>query len=60
MPHIALPRRLPGITAAFAFRPETAKPIRARAQILLRGPVKALLAIAGKVEESGRSGRPGN
>jgi uncharacterized peroxidase-related enzyme len=38
MPHIALPEGLPGITAAFAFRPETAKPMRALAQVLLRGP----------------------
>ena len=28
MPHIALPENLPGITAGFAFRPETAKPMR--------------------------------
>lgn len=38
MPHIALPDGLPGITAAFAVRPETAKPMRALAQVLLRGP----------------------
>lgn len=35
MPHIALPERLPGITAGFAFRPETAKPMRELAHILL-------------------------
>ena len=28
MPHIALPDGLPGITSAFAFRPETAVPLR--------------------------------
>jgi len=38
MPHIALPANLPGITGAFAFRPETAKPMRALAEVLLRGP----------------------
>ena len=37
MPHITLPD-LPGITAGFAFRPETAKPLRALADVLLRGP----------------------
>jgi uncharacterized peroxidase-related enzyme len=29
---------LPGITSGFAFRPETAKPMRELAEILLRGP----------------------
>jgi uncharacterized peroxidase-related enzyme len=38
MPHIALPPDLPGITSGFAFRPETAKPMRELAEILLRGP----------------------
>jgi uncharacterized peroxidase-related enzyme len=38
MPHIALPDGLPGITAGFAFRPETAKPMRELAEVLLRGP----------------------
>jgi uncharacterized peroxidase-related enzyme len=38
MPHIALPAGLPGITSAFAFRPETAKPMRELAEVLLRGP----------------------
>jgi uncharacterized peroxidase-related enzyme len=38
MPHIQLPDGLPGITSAFAFRPETAKPLRALAETLLRGP----------------------
>jgi len=37
MPHIALPEGLPGITGPFAFSPETAKPMRALAEILLRG-----------------------
>jgi uncharacterized peroxidase-related enzyme len=38
MPHIHLPDGLPGISGAFAFRPETAKPMRALAEVLLRGP----------------------
>jgi uncharacterized peroxidase-related enzyme len=38
MPHITLPEELPGITAGFAFRPETAKPMRELAHILLHGP----------------------
>lgn len=38
MPHIALPLDLPGITSAFAFRPETARPLRELAEVLLRGP----------------------
>ena len=38
MAHIALPRGLPGITSAFAYRPETAKPLRELADVLLRGP----------------------
>ena len=38
MPHIHLPLDLPGITSAFAFRPETAKPMRELAEVLLRGP----------------------
>ncbi|MFC5864668.1 carboxymuconolactone decarboxylase family protein [Acidicapsa dinghuensis] len=35
MPHIALPENMPGITAGFAFRPETAKPMRDLAHVLL-------------------------
>jgi uncharacterized peroxidase-related enzyme len=38
VPHIALPDGMPGITAGFAFRPETAKPMRELAEVLLRGP----------------------
>ena len=38
MPHINLPEGLPGITSAFAFRPETARPMRELAEVLLRGP----------------------
>jgi uncharacterized peroxidase-related enzyme len=38
MAHITLPEGLPGITGPFAFRPETAKPMRALAELLLRGP----------------------
>ena len=37
MPHISLPEGLPGITSGFAFRPETAKPMREIAEVLLRG-----------------------
>ena len=37
MPHIALPEHLPGISAGFAFRPETSKPMRELAEILLHG-----------------------
>ena len=37
MPHIALPE-LPGITAGFAFRPETAMPMRELAHVLLHEP----------------------
>jgi uncharacterized peroxidase-related enzyme len=35
MPHIDLPEGLPGISAGFAFRPETAKPMRQLAHVLL-------------------------
>ena len=35
MPHIDLPEEMPGITAGFAFRPETAKPKRELAHVLL-------------------------
>lgn len=38
MPHIALPERLPGISAGFAIRPETARPMRELAHILLHEP----------------------
>jgi uncharacterized peroxidase-related enzyme len=38
MPHIALPDGLPGISAGFAFRPETAKPMRELAHMLLHEP----------------------
>jgi uncharacterized peroxidase-related enzyme len=38
MPHIALPEGFPGITGGFAFRPDTARPMRELAEILLRGP----------------------
>jgi uncharacterized peroxidase-related enzyme len=38
MPHIRLPEGLPGITSGFAFRPETARPMRELAEVLLRGP----------------------
>jgi uncharacterized peroxidase-related enzyme len=38
MPHIDLPAGLPGITSAMAYRPETAKPLRELAEVLLRGP----------------------
>ena len=38
MPHIDLPPGLPGISSGFAFRPETAKPMRELAHILLHEP----------------------
>lgn len=38
MPHIDLPKELPGISSSFAFRPETAKPMRELAHILLHEP----------------------
>jgi uncharacterized peroxidase-related enzyme len=38
VPHINLPEGFPGITGGFAFRPETAKPMRELVEILLRGP----------------------
>jgi uncharacterized peroxidase-related enzyme len=38
VPHISLPEGLPGITSGFAFRPETAKPMRELAHILLHEP----------------------
>jgi uncharacterized peroxidase-related enzyme len=38
MSHIPLPEELPGISSAFAFRPETAKPLRELAHILLHEP----------------------
>jgi uncharacterized peroxidase-related enzyme len=38
MPHIHLPEGLPGIVSGLAFRPETARPMRELAEILLRGP----------------------
>jgi uncharacterized peroxidase-related enzyme len=38
MPHIQLPEGLPGISAGFAFRPETAGPMRELAHTLLQGP----------------------
>ncbi|MGD0368353.1 MAG: peroxidase-related enzyme [Acidobacteriaceae bacterium] len=38
MAHIAIEEGVPGIVGAFGFRPETAKPMRELAEILLRGP----------------------
>ncbi|HUB00947.1 MAG TPA: carboxymuconolactone decarboxylase family protein [Terracidiphilus sp.] len=38
MAHIDIQDGIPGIVGAFAFRPETAKPMRELAEILLRGP----------------------
>jgi uncharacterized peroxidase-related enzyme len=38
MAHIAIPEGLPGISGAFAFRPETAKPMRELAHLLLHEP----------------------
>ncbi len=44
MPHIALPENLPGIRAAMAFRPETAKPLNELAEILLHSKDNTLTA----------------
>jgi uncharacterized peroxidase-related enzyme len=38
MPHINLPEGYPGISAGFTYRPETAKPMRQLAHILLHEP----------------------
>jgi uncharacterized peroxidase-related enzyme len=38
MAHINLPEGYPGISGAFTFRPETAKPMRALAHVLLHEP----------------------
>jgi uncharacterized peroxidase-related enzyme len=38
MPHIDLPEGFPGISAGFTYRPETAKPMRQLAHILLHEP----------------------
>jgi uncharacterized peroxidase-related enzyme len=38
MPHIHLPEGIPGIRSALEIRPETAKPLLALAEELLRGP----------------------
>ncbi len=38
MAHIELPAGLPGISGGFAFRPETAKPMRELAHVLLHEP----------------------
>ncbi len=38
MPHVPLSPDLPGIRGAMAFRPETARPLNALVEILLRGP----------------------
>jgi len=38
MPHIEITAELPGILGLFAFRAETAQPLRALSQTLLRGP----------------------
>ena len=54
MPHIALPEGLPGITSGFAFRPETAGPMRELAEVPLTPKMKALLAITGKVQQGGK------
>jgi uncharacterized peroxidase-related enzyme len=38
MPHIDLPEGFPGISAGFAYKPETAKPMRLLAHVLLHEP----------------------
>jgi hypothetical protein len=44
MAHISLPEWLPGISGAFAFPPETAKPMRELAHVLLHEPNSLALA----------------
>jgi uncharacterized peroxidase-related enzyme len=44
MPHIALPEDLPGIRAAMAYRPETAKPLNELVDALLHDPDNTLPA----------------
>src|SRR3984885_9284082 len=44
MPHIALPEGLPGIRAAMAYRPETAKPLNELVDALLHDPDNTLPA----------------
>lgn len=38
MPHLPLPEHLPGITGLLEYRQDSAQPIRALTQLLLRGP----------------------
>jgi len=38
MPHLPLPEHLSGITGLLEYRKESAEPIRALTQLLLRGP----------------------
>ena len=38
MAHIRLPEGLPGIMGPMAFSPDTAKPLNALAEVLLRAP----------------------
>lgn len=38
MAHIGIQEGIPGIVGAFTFRPETARPMRELAEVLLRGP----------------------
>jgi uncharacterized peroxidase-related enzyme len=38
MPHIQLPESIPGIVGPMVFSPDTAKPLNALAEVLLRGP----------------------
>ncbi len=38
MPHIPIPPHLPGITGLLEYRQDTAEPIRALTQLILRGP----------------------
>jgi len=38
MPHIDVPEGVPGIISLMQFRPETAAPLNALAEVLLRGP----------------------
>ena len=40
MAHINLPDGIPGILGPMAFSPETAKPLNALAEVLLRAPIR--------------------
>ena len=64
MPHIELPDGLPGILGPIAFRPDTVEPLNKLADLDVKqdtesagvsDKLKALLAIAGKVQSGGKN-----